>query len=225
MRTGLPREIYSIVEAATPGDVSHTSLWLGSSKGVFRVSLDRLNAYAEDERKMLPVQSFGVADGMKISECSSGGHPAAWRMRDGTVWFATLRGAATIRPGAGDEESKAPLTAIEDVLLDDRPVPSDQALTIEPGHDRISIHYAGLSFRAPQKVRFRYRLEGFDHDWIDAGVRRTAFYTNLPAATYRFVVFATIGDGSWSEVPGEFRLLRSGHTSTGPYGSTAWCFF
>ena len=207
----LPTEIYSIVEAATPGDPSHTSLWLGSSKGVFRVSLESLNAFANDRGNKLPVQSYGVADGMKISECSSGGHPAAWRLSDGTLWFATLRGAATIKPNAEYENHVAPLTAIEEVLIDDRPAPPAQALTIEPGHDRISIHYAGLSFRTPQKLRFRYKLEGFDRDWIEVGTRRTAFYTNLPAASYHFMVVASTGDGIWSEVPSEFRFTIRPH--------------
>ena len=224
---GLPEEIYSVLEDTSEGDGSRTqtpckttetqgecgnrSLWLGSSKGVFRVSIDALNAFADGRSKTLAVASFGVADGMKISECSSGGHPAAWRMRDGTLWFATLRGAAAIAPGGDYENRVAPLTAIEDVLIDDRPAPLEEALTVQPGHDRISIHYAGLSFRAPQKVKFRYKLEGFDHNWIEAGARRTAFYTNLPAGRYRFVVLASGGNGRWSEVPGELGFTIRPH--------------
>jgi signal transduction histidine kinase len=136
-------------------------------------------------------------------------------MSDGSLWFATLRGVASIRPSAGpalDYENRiAPLTAIEDVLIEDQPAPADQALTVPPGHDRIAIHYAGLSFRAPQKLRFRYKLEGFDRDWIEAGARRTAFYTNLPAGSYRFIAYASNGDGVWSELPGAFSFTIRPH--------------
>jgi signal transduction histidine kinase len=70
---------------------------------------------------------------------------------------------------------------------------------VSPGHSRISFEYAGLSFAAPQKVQFKYRLEGFDKDWIEAGTRRVAYYTNLPAESYRFHVIARNNDGFWNE--------------------------
>jgi ligand-binding sensor domain-containing protein/signal transduction histidine kinase len=214
-RNGLPAEIYSILEDNEP----RRSLWLGSSKGVFRVNLDAPNAFADHRSSTLPVESFGTADGMRISECSSGGHPAAWRMADGTLWFATLKGAAAVNPASGYENRIAPLTAIEDITIDDQPAPLNQPLTIPPGRERMSIHYAGLSFRAPQKLRFRYKLEGFDHDWIYAGPRRTAFYTNIPAGRYRFVVYASNGDGLWSELPGDLRFIVQPH-----FYQTVWFY-
>jgi len=214
-KSGLPAEIYSILEDGQP----QPGLWLGSSKGVFRVPLDALNAFADHRSAKLPIESFGTADGMKISECSSGGHPAAFRMADGTLWFATLKGAASINPASGYENRVAPLTAIEDVLIDDRPAPPDQALIIPPGRERITIHYAGLSFRAPQKSRFRYKLEGFDRDWIDAGARRTAFYTNVPAGRYRFLVYASNSDGLWSQLPGEISFTVRPH-----FYQTVWFY-
>lgn len=210
-KTGLPEEIYSILETVTAQDPSNTSIWLGSSKGIVRIALGALNAFVDHHATTLPIESFGTADGMKISECSSGGHPAAWRMADGTLWFATLKGAAFINPDSPYENHVIPLTAIEDVTIDDQPAPATQPLTISPGRERVTIHYAGLSFRAPGKLLFRYRLEGFDHDWIYAGTRRTAYYTNIPAGHYRFVVFASNGDGNWSEVPGELRFTVRPH--------------
>ena len=213
---GLPQEIYSILEAATSRNAtsrsaSQASLWFGSSKGVFSLYLDDASAFL-DRRGPLPhIDAFGTGDGMKISECSSGGRPAAWRMADGTLWFATLKGAAFINPAAAYENRIAPLTTIEDVSIDDQPASPEGSLTIPPGRERITIHYAGLNFQAPQKLRFRYRLENFDRDWVDAGIRRTAFYTNISAGTYRFVVYASNGDGVWSEVPGELRFTVRPH--------------
>lgn len=145
---------------------------------------------------------------MKIAECSSGGHPAGWRMQDGSLWFATLKGAAFLQPASGFDNTVPPLTAIEQILIDGSEgshpaatVPAAGPLTIPPGTEHLTLHYAGLSFAAPQKVHFRYKLEGFDRDWIDAGPRRTAFYTNLPPGKYRFLVYAANNDGVWSLAP------------------------
>ena len=100
---------------------------------------------------------------------------------------------------------------IERILIDDQAIDlRDPArrnrLTVPPGERRIEVQYAGLSFVAPQKVRYRYKLEGFDKDWVDAGARREAFYTNLPPGTYRFLAVSTNNDGVWSAAPAEFQM-------------------
>jgi len=207
---GLPREIYSLL---ADSDRAGGSVWMGSAKGVYRVRIAALDAYAKGRAAGaavgVAVDAFGVADGLRISECSSGGHPAAWRMTDGSLWFATVKGAAAIQPATTNELHVPPLVAIEGVAIDEAPAvtsSANESLVVPPGRDRVSIHYAGLSFRAPEKVRFRYKLEGFDRDWVDAGARRTAFYTNLPPGTYRFVVGASNGDGMWGQIQGEVRL-------------------
>jgi ligand-binding sensor domain-containing protein/signal transduction histidine kinase len=198
----LPETIYSILQDAS----GH--LWLSSRKGIYRVSQQALTSYASGRSRSVPVISYGTADGMKISECSSGGYPAAWQMQNGSLWFATLKGIAFLNPGSAFENRVPPLVAIEQIEIDDHPIPTATAFTVAPGHSRITIHYAGLSFVAPQKVRFRYRLEGMDRNWIDAGGRRTAYYTNLAPGKYRFLVDAANNDGIWSSRPAEvsFRI-------------------
>ena len=218
-KAGLPEEIDSAL--ISPDANGQSGLWLGSPKGVYHVPLDSLNAFVEKRANKVRVDGFGVADGMRISECSSGGHPAAWRMSDGSLWFATLKGAASVQPGEVRESTVAPPSAIEDMIVDDRSVDwFTQNTIVPPGRDRITIHYAGLSFAAPQKVRFRYRLEGFDKEWIEAGVRRTAYYTNIPSGSYRFVVYASNGDGTWSAVPGEVSFTVRPH-----FYRTVWFYF
>jgi ligand-binding sensor domain-containing protein/signal transduction histidine kinase len=208
-KSGLPTEIYSVLEDGASGRPK--SLWMGTAKGVYRIALAQLNAIA-DGRNGVEAERFGVADGMKISECSGGGRPAGWRMQDGSLWFATLRGVAAIRPGSGFEDGRVPAASIEQVAIDDQTVLDAAAgmsggeLTVPAGRDRITIHYAAPSFQTPQKVAFRYMLEGFDRDWVTAGSRRTAYYTNVPAGSYRFLVAASTGKGGWSPVPGEWRF-------------------
>jgi two-component sensor histidine kinase len=145
---------------------------------------------------------------MRISEASSGGHPAAWRLTDGSLWFATLKGVASVNPAHLAMNRVAPLLSIESFSADDQRQKESTTVTISPGRHRFSFEYAALSFVAPQKVRFRYRLAGFDRDWVDAGMRRTAYYTNLPPGRYTFEVEACNNDGVWSTVPAslDFRL-------------------
>jgi signal transduction histidine kinase len=88
---------------------------------------------------------------------------------------------------------------VEQVLIDDQPVDPSTVLMVPPGRHHLEFHYAGLSFIAPQKVRYRYRLDGFDRDWVDAGTRRTAYYTNLPPGRYSFRVLASNNDGIWNQ--------------------------
>jgi signal transduction histidine kinase len=105
------------------------------------------------------------------------------------------------------------------VLIDDVPVDPVRELSLSPGARRFEFRYAGLSFIAPQKVRFRYKLDGFDHDWVDAGSRRVAYYTNLPPKRYRFRVLAANNDGVWSETGAELDLRLRPH-----YYQTLWFY-
>jgi len=198
----LPETIYGILEDASG------KLWLSSNQGIFCASRDELNRYADGATPKVAVMSYGVADGMKVNEASSGGHPAAWRMDDGALWFATLKGAATVDPTHLAINRVPPLMSIEQVSVDDSPEKTSGAISIRPGGRRFAFEYTALSFAAPQKVRFKYRLEGFDHGWIDAGTRRAAYYTNLPPGRYTFQVLACNNDGVWSNAPASvsFRL-------------------
>ncbi len=206
-KNGLPESVYAILEDG------RGNLWLSAKTGVYSVAKRELDRYADHPGSPLAVAAYGTADGMRIAECSSGGHPAAWKLADGTMWFATLKGVAAVDPEHLTRNAVPPPVAIEEVLVDDQPADfqtadAGAALSLAPGTRRFEFRYAGLSFIAPQKVRFRYRLDGFDHDWIDAGTRRAAYYTNLPPGTYRFRVLACNNDGVWNEAGAalDFRL-------------------
>ena len=201
----LPQEIYGIL------DDESGNLWLGSSKGIFRVSKEQLRAMAAGGATSTSPDVYGTADGMRISECSSGGHPAAWRAKDGTLWFATLRGVTTVDPAHMPVNRVPPLVAVEQVLVDDASLPMNDGRKVAPGHSRFAFQYAGLSFVAPQKVRFRYKLDGLDRDWVDAGTRRVAYYTNIPPGRHTFHVMACNNDGVWSEQDAAFSFQLLPH--------------
>jgi ligand-binding sensor domain-containing protein/signal transduction histidine kinase len=189
---GLPGTIYGILEDG------QGRLWLSSKTGIFAVSLADLNAYAADPTRELPVAVYGTADGMNIREASGDSHPSAWKATDGRLWFATLDGVSVVDPEHMPLNRVPPPVVLEQVLVDDQERAPGGELDLQPGAHRLEFRYAGLSFVAPQRVRYRYRLEGFDHDWVDAGSRRSAFYTNLSPGRYRFRVMAANNDGVWN---------------------------
>jgi signal transduction histidine kinase len=135
------------------------------------------------------------------------------------LWFATLDGVSFIDPAHMPENRVPPPVAIENVLVDDHPRPVEGELRIQPGANRVEFQYAGLSFVAPQKVQYRYQLQGFDREWIDAGNRRAAFYTNLPPGNYRFRVLAANNDGVWNTTGASFGLRMLPH-----YYQTWWFY-
>ncbi len=185
-------------------------LWISSNTGVYRVNRLDLNRMAEGGAPA-DVMRLGVADGMRISECSSGGHPAALRLSDGSLWFATLKGIARVDPEHMPMNRVPPGVVVEQVSVDDVPQTSSPDLTVPPGHSHYEFDYAGLSFVAPQKVEYRYQLEGFDRDWVDAGTRRVAYYTNLPHGSYTFRVIARNNDGVWSQAAATTNLMVEPH--------------
>ncbi len=168
------------------------NLWLGCNKGIFRVSLEELEAVAGGRLAQVRSRLFGTDDGMRSPECNSVGWPSGLRTRDGRLWFPTIRGAVVYDP----EHEVAPVASpspvlLEEVRVDGRTVPASQWGLIPPGAERVEIHYTSPSLGTPQRLRFRYQLEGLDKDWVEAGPeQRKADYTHLPPGDYRFLVMA-----------------------------------
>jgi len=144
---------------------------------------------------------FGPADGLRSRETATNSHPSAWRSRDGHLWFATPKGLVEVDPDHFPVNSVPPPVAIERFAVDDITQAlhlADSSVQVPAGHNHFQFEYAGLSFVAPQKVRYRYMLDGFDHEWTDAGARRVAYYTNIPPGRYTFRVQAANNDGVWN---------------------------
>lgn len=190
--------VYSIVEA-------QGYLWMGGNRGVSRVSKEELSEVADGGLKTASVRMFGKADGMKAGECNGGGHPAAWKTRDGKLWFAST-GVAMVDPQNLHINKRLPPVLIEQFLVDRRQV-KDHSPFLRAGSRDFEIHYTALSFLAPEKVKFKYKMEGYDPAWIDAGTRRVAYYTNLAPANYRFRVIACNNDGLWNETGAAYSFV------------------
>jgi signal transduction histidine kinase len=205
-RDGLPDDvIYRILE-----DGEHR-LWFSSNKGVFRLGENDLNDLIAKRISALNPALYGTADGMLTRECSGGGHPAAWKMSDGKLWFATIKGVAAVDPDHLTINSLAPPLVIEQIRVDDQVVPLQTDARVKAGSTRFDFYYTAPSFIAPENVHFKYRLEGFDPDWIDGGNRRVAYYTNLRPGNYKFRVMAANNDGVWNEQGAAFAFYLQPH--------------
>jgi signal transduction histidine kinase len=192
-RNGLPDNvIYRILED------NQRNLWCTSPKGIFKLALSELSEFAEGKLQSLTTTSYGTSDGMLTRECSGGGYPAGWRGADGKLWFPTIKGVAMIDPNNTQFNKEPPPVVIEQIRVDDQLVASQNGLKLSPATTRLEFYFTALSFVAPDKVRFKYKLEGFDPDWIDAGTRRSASYTNLRPGNYTFHVIAANNDGVWN---------------------------
>ena len=185
--------------------------WLSSNKGISRVSKAQLNAFAEGRAATFSSVVYGIADGMKSSECNGIGSPAGYRMRDGRVWFPTIKGVAIIDPGHLLVNALPPPVVIEDVWANKTPVPPENVVELGPGLGELEFHYTALSLVAPARNQFKYRLEGYDRGWVEAGSRRTAFYTNMPPGSYTFRVIASNNDGIWNETGTAFTFRLRPH--------------
>jgi ligand-binding sensor domain-containing protein/two-component sensor histidine kinase len=188
--------VYSIV------DDGAGLLWMSSNNGVFHVSREDLLDVAEGRRPAVVSVSYGVADGLKSPECNGSTHPSAWRARDGRLWFATSAGVVSVDPEKVRSSGAPPPTVIEEVVVDDRPADRanvEASYLAGPDSRQFELHYTALSLGQAGRLRFRYRLDAVDHDWVDAGPRRAAYYPNVPPGRHRFRVMAGYPGGDWNE--------------------------
>jgi signal transduction histidine kinase/ligand-binding sensor domain-containing protein/ActR/RegA family two-component response regulator len=179
-------------------DDGRGTLWMTSNKGLRAAKIADLIAFAEGRLAVLPSRLFGTSDGMTSPECMLAG-PGAVRIASGTVWFATTAGVVRVDPARLQFNPLPPPVVIEDVIVDGRSTQAAGDVTHPPGNGDLEIRYTALSFVNAHAVRFKYKLEGFDQDWLDVGARRAAYYTNLPPRRYAFKVIAANSDGVWNE--------------------------
>jgi ligand-binding sensor domain-containing protein/signal transduction histidine kinase len=176
------------------------NFWMTCNKGIFRVSRQELLEVAAGTRATVASRAFDTADGLKNRECDFG--QGRWQARDGRLWFATVGGVAVIDP-AGVASNSAPTSVqLQQLIVDGDELSTDPPPTLGYGKRHVEFRFVVLSLSAPSRVRYRYRLEGFDPDWIDAADSRTAHYTNIPPGSYRFHVIASNGEGVWSSDAG-----------------------
>jgi signal transduction histidine kinase/ligand-binding sensor domain-containing protein len=195
---------------------SHGWFWMNSNQGIYRVRKQDLNDFSQGRAASVTSIAYSTHDGLLNIEGNGGRQPAGIRSLDGRLWFPTAQGIAMIDPEAVSIDTVPPPVLIEDVEVDRKPVPVDafrsaaalsSAITLSPGQSSLEIHYTGLSLVDSEQVKFKYRLEGLDDRWNDAGTRRFAYYSYLAPGHYSFQVVAANRDGLWSDKPAIIRIV------------------
>jgi signal transduction histidine kinase/ligand-binding sensor domain-containing protein len=207
-RDGLPTDSISQVVEDAAGN-----LWLGSPAGVLSVPRAALEARLRQSSRTpdLVCRVFGRDDGLPTVGCATASQPTAWRGRDGRLWFATAQGVACVQPQDSTLNFRPPLVVLENLLVDgklENPAGRLPArVKLSPGRHHLEFRYTGLSFAAPERVRFKYILEGLDTGWVENRAERIASYNAVPPGDYRFRVMACNSDGVWSETEAALTLL------------------
>ncbi|MBV8114297.1 MAG: hypothetical protein JO300_06115 [Silvibacterium sp.] len=215
-RNGLPCDTVHWMEE----DDQH-SIWLYTACGLVRFARADLDAWSGDPRRILKISVFDSTDGVRVLGRSTGFAPQVSKSPDGRIWFSALDGVSVLDPQHLPFNKLPPPVHIEQITADHKTydVTSDAngSVRLPPLVRDLEIDYTALSLVAPEKVLFRYKLDGWDRDWQDAGTRRQAFYSNLPPRRYRFRVIACNNSGVWNEAGSSLDF------SVAPaYYQTAW---
>ncbi len=185
------------------------SLWLSTTRGICRIEKRQLAEFDRGVRKILEPSNYGMADGLRSAQCSPsypiGG--GGFRTADGRLWFTTTRGLAVYSPGARRQTSLAPVVHIVEMAVNGQPLELVPGRRLGPNPSYLQIRYTALHLAAPEEVRYSYRMEGLDKDWVHAGSRRVITYNTLGHGAYRFTARAELAGGLASETSYDFTIL------------------
>ena len=195
------------------------NFWISSNRGIYRVKKRALNAFADGKVAKITSVGYGIGDGMLSSECNGGRQPASVADKDGRFWFPTQDGVVVIEPGNERANDLPPPVVIESATIEREPADIAAGLSVPAGRENVEINYAGISLIKSDQIRYRYRLEGHDADWVDAGTRRTAYYSYLPPGHYRFVVTAGNSDDVWNQTGASLAVAFQ------PFFYQTWWFY
>jgi len=180
------------------------SLWVATSNHVLRVNREKLVQASLGEAD---VREFGLEDGLRGVQGVKR-HQSVFLDPMGRIWFSLKGGISVVDPARLTKNSATAIVHVQTITADDLPIRTETVVHIPGGHQRITFGFAGLNFSTPERVRYRYLLDGFDHDWSGSTAAREATYTNLPPRSYRFRVVASNPDGVWThdEATIDFRV-------------------
>jgi ligand-binding sensor domain-containing protein len=202
-KQGLPSDNIFYIE-----DDGRGSLWLSTTRGLSRVSKKDLEDLAAGKINSVSSVNYGTEDGLRSPQCASGSMSCKGvATTDGRLWLPTGHGVAVFDPKRQQRAQRAPQVHLVEMTAMGRPVDLNQQQALVPGTSDIQLRYAGIHLSAPEAVRYSYRLEGVDKQWVSAGGQRTITYTNLHFGKYRFIVNGQLKDGPASEASYEFRIL------------------
>ena len=174
-------------------------LWLGTGKGIISVAKNSLQQPLGSDQEKLDVQVFSFSDSDQFRNLNAGIFPAGCNLADGSLWFPTSDGIAVILPNVAHREVPFPHVAIQQVIVNSTPQPLSASYVFPPAVIHLEITFTAPSFLSPELIKFRYKLVGYDDDWVTYGTDRRAHYTKVPYGEYNFQVQVTNHLGQWSD--------------------------
>ena len=177
-------------------DDGRGSLWITSAQGIWAIRHDEFRRFDEGEISSISVRIVGRSDGMPSASCVGSIQPTARLVAGRTLWVPTLAGLAVIDTASRRPEKEL-ASSIDQIAADRQPFSSRDRVVVQPGNHELTMHYSAVNLASPEGTEFRYKLEGFDKDWVQARNRRSAYYTNVPAGSYTFRVCSRTHDGPW----------------------------
>jgi signal transduction histidine kinase len=185
---------------------SQDALWF-CGDGIYRAAPDSLEKWESHPDVPRDYTRFDRADGMNSAECSGGFRNMAMT-NDGRVWVATEQGVAMLEPSTPPHRSQEPAIYMERIVVGKTPQPVARELVVPPGSHHIELHFDAIELTSPERVRFQYRLDDVDREWLDADATVTATYTGLPVGTHEFHVRARNADGVWDRIGIVYKITQ-----------------
>jgi ligand-binding sensor domain-containing protein len=184
--------------------------WMSTVNGVVKVNRSCLLEQITTKRDSCSFKVYGKFDGIKQPECNA--TASGLKAENGTLWFPTLDGVTTVDPNNIKYNDHVPPVFIEEIFIDNIPVLNrDTTIYIEPGRKRVTFNFMALSYNEPKKVKFKYKLVGFENEWSDPVSERTVSYTNLSPGSYTFMVIACNNDEVWNDQGAEVKFVVVPH--------------
>ena len=191
--------------------------WMGCNRGLVRVSKEELNRVADGMQTSVQPSVFGTSEGMRSAETNGGFQPSIARDTSGRLYVPTVNGVVVVATRQVQKNTIPPPVVIEKVLTGTATFLPGSSVSLAYDSASVQIQYSALSFIDPKKIRFKYRLAGYDNGWNDVGTRTTAYYTNIPPGTHTFQVIASNNDGVWNTVGASIPI-----TVLPPFWRTWW---
>jgi ligand-binding sensor domain-containing protein/uncharacterized membrane protein YphA (DoxX/SURF4 family) len=201
-RKGLP---CNSIEDVIEDDLDY--LWLRTTCGLIRIERAHLVTAMASGGAEIRYELFGPSDGFQPATLHRGSTPRVAKTSDGRLWFVATDGLAVVNPRHISRNTLPPPVHIEQIAVNGKRIDPGRTASLPPTLVRMQLDYTALSFTDPDRVFFKYKLDGFDRDWIDAGTQRQAFYTNLRPGAYQFHVIACNNDGIWNQTGATFSFI------------------
>ncbi len=172
--------------------------WISSNQGVYCLSREELDAFFNGEIAQVNPLVFGKETGLLSIECNGGNQPSGWHSTKGRLWFPTTHGVSLIDPRHVGVNRVPPPVVIEKIIINGKQYPVSKRMKVPPGRNNLQINYTALSFIVPTKIRFKYKMVGYDRKWTEVQNIRTLYYNDLPPGKYSFQVTACNSNGVWN---------------------------